>query len=341
MLPGCTQPQPSETPTVARRLAERTTSNPVPGEKTGTPVSPGTPTIDLPPICVTANGQPISSARLVTLLVEGYGLDTLELLIRHEAAMQALRENGLRLTPDDIDAEYERALREIARPTATVADNEAFNRDEAEALLTEVLRRNNVPRTHFMLKVEHDAALRRLAEKQIVVRDDMLPGEYKRLYGERLQVRHIQLNDLREVRQAQSRLAAGEDFAAVARALSHNPLTAADGGLLPPFSPADESVPPLLVETARQLDPGQVSNPIYIDGLYHLIRLERRIPPSDVPLDQVRDRLRESLRNRLITERMQELAAEIFDHATLRWYDERLRRRFAERYPAHGKNPQR
>ena len=71
----------------------------------------------------------------------------------------------------------------------------------------------------------------------------------------------------------QRQLAAGEDFAALARAHSEDPRTARDGGSLGCFSPG---LVPEFEQAAMQLKPGEISEPVLTQLGYHLIRLDEK-----------------------------------------------------------------
>lgn len=288
-------------------------------------------TPESPRIIARVNGDPILRDRLTGVLIDAFGLDTLELLIRLELARARATGQGLSITPDDVRAEYDRALREISSPVLLGEESE-FDRNAAERVLGAMLDRNRVSQTQFMIRMEQNAWLRKLAERKVDVKDDMLAAEHKRAYGERVRIRHAQLNSLSEVSEVRERLAAGEDFELLVRKYSKNEVTAAAGGLLPPFSRHDD-VPPLLRDAAFALKEGQVSNPIYEGGAYHMIRLERRFPASAVSAELVKDELRERVHRRMVGERMRQLAAELFDDAAIEITDSGMLHRFREKYP--------
>jgi len=330
---GCAKPAPAPVGQVAQAW-----ESPPSGQQAVVirPVRPAGPPAETPapasePIA-TINGVAIPRKEFVDLLLEGHGLATLEALIVLEAARQQARSLGIELTQADIDAEYERQLIELSSPVGSATPT-LPDRDVGERLLEQILARRNMSRREYMLLTERNAYLRKIAASQVKVTDDMLPAEYEKAYGEKVQIRHIQLASRSELTRVQSLLDSGEDFARLARQYSHNPLTRSKGGLLPPFARGDE-VPKALQEAAFALKPGQISAPIFEDNWYHIIKLERRFPPSNVPLEHVADQLRRRLRDRLIRKRMDELAQKLFREAVVRIRDPVLRRQFQEKYPS-------
>ncbi len=287
---------------------------------------------DGPPVA-TVNGTPIDRRKLIDLLLEGQGAAAAELLMRLELARAATRAAGLSVSQGDIDNEYAIALRALVTPVGD-DDEASFNRREAERLLDDMLPRRGISRRQFMLKVEHDAHVRKLAAAQVQVSEEQVAAEQERAYGERVQVRHIQCSSLDEVSTVRRRLKAGDDFELLARKYSRNNLTAPAGGLLPPFSRHDDDVPALLRAAAFDLKAGQLSENIYEDGVYQIIRCERRIPGrAGGGLFADKNALRERVRRRLEDEKMQQIAADLFDKARIDVADPRIAAQLRQKYP--------
>lgn len=98
--------------------------------------------------------------------------------------------------------------------------------------------------------------------------------------------RHILLRTEQDAKDTLARLQAGEDFAALAGALSQDEVTRAQGGDLGWFT-ADELLVPTLAQAAFALQPGQIAGPVPTELGYHVIQtiefaerevdLERRV----------------------------------------------------------------
>lgn len=89
-----------------------------------------------------------------------------------------------------------------------------------------------------------------------------------------------------------SRLRKGEDFETVARESSASPSRAA-GGDLGRIEPADLN--PALANAIADLRPGEVSNPVAIDGSYWILKVRERLADEVTPFDQVKERLTEEM----------------------------------------------
>ncbi len=122
---------------------------------------------------------------------------------------------------------------------------------------------------------------------------------------EQIRARHILIPLARdasedEVRQAeasvadvQKRLAAGEDFAALAEQFSKDPGSASRGGDLGWFGRG--MMVPEFEQAAFALKPGEISKPVRSAFGYHLIRLEEARPESVQPLAEVEADIRQQL----------------------------------------------
>ena len=184
--------------------------------------------------------------------------------------------------------------------------------------------------------MQANAALRKVVEKQTEGRitEDNIREAFNTLYGENVRVRHIQCSNMSEIAEAQQRLAAGEAFEAVAKALSRNPQTRDLGGELPPFSRQTPNLPEMFKQVAFSLKaPGDVSDPVEANGSYHLIKLMEHIAPKAVRYEDMKDYVHQQLRDRWITERIKALRDELAEKAlvSLRIDDPILAAQFAER----------
>lgn len=290
-----------------------------------------------PPIA-SVNGEAIGRGALVEELLATHGLDVLEKLMVTAALRQKAEALGITITPADVQAEYDDALRRIAGPVASVgtswdgAEAGGFDRRTAEEVLNDFLAAKNVSRAEYMMRMRQNAYLRKLAQREVKVDDAALPDEYERAYGEKVLVRCIQVSSPEKVKQVRAALDDGKDFELIARQMSENRYVAARGGLLPPFTRYDD-VPRLLRDAAFALRPGEVSSTIHENEAFYIIRLEKRFAASQVGIENVKDQLRARLRDRLVRERMDRVAAEVFNAAAIRIYDPAMREAFRRRYP--------
>lgn len=285
------------------------------------------------PIAV-VNGTPIDRHEFIDSLLQAHGLQLLERRIMLVAAHQRLAEMSLTLTRDDIAREHERALQRLATPIAD-PDAPPLPEDEARRLRDQFLEAKNISRLEWDWRIEQLACLRKIAEKEVAespMDEDDLKNEYELLYGERVQIRHIQVGSLGSATRVRALLAAGRSFADVAREMSDNPLTAPQGGLVRPFTRKDPALSPLMSDAAFALGVGDISEPIRDGNVYHIIRLERRDPARGPGFTRAdRDELRRNRQRRLVDQRQDALETELFRSAVVDIKHEELARQFRER----------
>ena len=121
---------------------------------------------------------------------------------------------------------------------------------------------------------------------------------------------------LARAREARQRIAAGADFAAVAREYSDDPTTRDKGGALP-FVKAS-AMRPEYAKAVFALNPvGTISEPIKAPSAYHIVRLEERRAPRLQTFDEVKDSIMRDLRQQYVTEQREARIAGIHSDSGL------------------------
>ena len=275
---------------------------------------------------VIVNGHPITKRQMTEVLMEAHGLPVMQQLIVLELAKEESRRLKLRVTDADVDREFQRALAKIA-PEAD-AQGKTLNEQEKLQSLEMLLQQKGLTLTEFKLGMERNAHLRKVVEHDFRTDEATLREEFARLYGEKVEVRHIQVGDVNGLHEALNQLDKGADFAQVAAAVSQNAETAANGGLLKPFAFNDDAVAPVLREAAFSMKPGEVSKPILVGRWWHILKLERRIPSSAARFEDVREQVEQALRERAIPQEMNRVITGLFQKADVKVLDSALKRKF-------------
>ena len=126
---------------------------------------------------------------------------------------------------------------------------------------------------------------------------------------ERLRLHHILVSSGADAQRIAQRLAAGEDFAALARELSLDP-SAPSGGDQGEI--AVDDLPPGFAAQLGRLQPGEVSEPIQASDGWHLFRLDERLPARHRSFaevsGEVTDRLLRRRGDALLAQRLAEAA---------------------------------
>lgn len=253
----------------------------------------------------------------------------------------------VKLTRADYDAELQRVPAELRAPFATdrkrvtkllenllvgktlagEARKAGLDKDpliqrrialEAEKILAEV----EIGRIEQAAAAEFDAK----AEQYLLkARERYVVDKEKFRVPEQVSVSHILFETRKQspeaalalAREAQAKLAAGAEFAAVAKELSEDQATKRGGGKLGWFAAGDYDAP--FSKAAFDLKKvGDVSAPVLAGDGYHLIRLEGRRPERVRTFDEVKDQLMAELRQGYVNEQRDGRMAAIRSDPTLK-----------------------
>lgn len=267
------------------------------------------PSAPVDPVVARVAGRSITRSDLVKPLIEAHGLDMLMQLVQLELAKHAAEQTNQTITQADIDQELQLTLKRMFPEDVTP--------EEYPRVMEQFLQQQKISRAQFELAMEVNAYLRKVATPMVEERitEESLREAFNVLYGETIEVRHIQLANMQEVAEAQRRLAAGESFEKVAEELSRNPRSKSLGGQLPPFSREMAGLPQAFKDAAFLLKVGEVSEPVQADGWYHLIKLENRFEPKAMSFEEHRDAVRAELQDRLVTASIRELRNQLSQQA--------------------------
>jgi foldase protein PrsA len=284
-------------------------------------------------VIAVVNGKPIAREQLVRPLIDSYGLNMLLNLITLELARQDAAKAGLAISAADVRNERTIMLKGVF-PDAEPADY--------DQLLVQLLKQQNITDAQFQILLETNAYLRKVAEPLCAgkISEENIQQAFDLRYGATVKIRDIKVNNLAEANEAKRRLAGGEDFAEVARALSRDPQTGALGGEWPAFAASSTRVSDVIKEQAFGLKVGEVSDVLNTEGAYHIIKVEQRNPPRIAKLDdEKRTYLRNLLMEKLVQDVMKnlrnQLAAQALAPNVLDIRDPELRRQFEQRLAEH------
>ncbi len=227
--------------------------------------------------------------------LSGLRREAMDLMIEQELVWQAAEKAGIAAAPEDVDAAIE-AMRE-AFPTP----EDFARRLEAEGYTEEAYR------THLAHAIAASKYIDGIRDGAAAVSDADLEAYYRdnqqRLtFPEQVRVRHILLT-WKPLGQPDDRAALrdqmadvlqqardGSDFAALANAHSEDS-SAENGGDVGLFARGQMVKP--FEDAAFALQPGEISDIVETAYGVHIIKLEERQEAELLPLDEVRDRLRE------------------------------------------------
>ncbi len=266
------------------------------------------------PIVAKVNGQVITRDQLLASLLPAYGREVLDELVLLEIVRQHAKSKGIAVTDDSAAKQYERMLKDIAPDKP---------RSQQEAMFEYMLKKRGVSRAVFDLILQRQGLLRQMVDTDVTVSQKMIADEYQRQHSKRIVVRQLVVSSFRAVEQAQKKLRAGQSFSKIVQDTSEDQTTLARGGLIGPFSIADNYINPEVRKTAFELkEIGQRSKIFSYkdkDGSqwWYMLQLERVTPSDNAVLTEVKNELIKIIKQRTIRQRMLDLQNELKAKASI------------------------
>ena len=323
VIAGCSQGSESGTSVHDQMVVMREAPHPTTEPAAPAPVVPASRPAARPVASI--NGANIDRKELVDLLIQTHGLGVLQQLMLREAAATEGRKLGMTVSPSDIEAEYDFTLQAEHLNGKDVEKLTALRREQ---MIEDWTRSRNVSKEELRVAMERQAWLRKIIGTPAATTEADLQKEYEREHGEKVEVRHLQIAAPRYFPQIKTKLEEGASFESVVKEFSQNKLTRDQGGLLPPFTATDETITTVLAKAAFALKVGEYTNPIESLGNYHVLKLERRIPPDGVPFEQVKATLKRRLEARRMMQAMEAMGTRLIMQSEIRIEDPVLREQY-------------
>lgn len=265
-------------------------------------------------IVAIVNGQKITRQDLYNLLIDTYGEDALDVLIRRTLIYQMAEKEGIRVTSTEVEqkvnilinGEIEGLMRAYRIKDKADLEKELAKIGSSIMQLEEKLSRKMRKQAEIELIAE------KLMTKTITVTEEELQRAYEEEYGEKIEASQIVYKTRREAEEALKKLKSGADFATLARNESVDRASAARGGKMQPFSPKDS----LGADVAR-LKPGELSDIIKTDYGYHIIKVLDRKAASNKSFKAVRGELEKVVRNQHYKERIGPWLISLIENASI------------------------
>jgi parvulin-like peptidyl-prolyl isomerase len=256
------------------------------------------------------NGKAVTQAELYRALAPAHGGEALAEILLDRAVKQRLQQETITLDQADLDAEKQRLL------TSLNADP-----DQAARLLREMRDQRGLDEKRFEGMLRRNAGLRALIRDQVTINDAAINQAYALRYGKRYRVRLITTGNLDALTRARRQVLSGASFTDLAINLSTD-ISASQGGLLSPISPADPTYPKAIRDALPKLAPdtnaSRLSSAIALDQGYALLWLEGIETPDNPPtLDAARVELEAAVRSDLERIRMRQLARTLIEQTDI------------------------
>ncbi len=217
-------------------------------------------------------GRTVARSQVWGRLGEAAGGAVIEELALDMLVESQLGKMGIRLAPGAVEAERRLLIESISRSSNV-------STDEGERLLAQVRRSRGLGDERFEALLTRNAGLRALVQGQVRVTEAEVRQALAVEYGPKLRVRILVTATSGEAAGAATRLGPRVDanrFGEEAVRVSIDE-SAARGGLMDPFSPADTVVSAALRTAADRLAVGQMSGPIALERGFAIVYLQERL----------------------------------------------------------------
>ncbi|MCP4264303.1 MAG: hypothetical protein GY777_01780 [Candidatus Brocadiaceae bacterium] len=242
-------------------------------------------------VVAVVNGEEISRERLSNTLINIYGNEGLERLIRRTLVKQEAKKRKVTVTEEEITKRAELHIDAQVQQQMSkggLKDKQDLSRELEKAGITLEQYRNNI-RKMFKLtdgQIEAELLSEKIIKKTINISDEELHAAYEEQLGEKILARQIVFRTKRDAEKSLERVRSGADFEALAKKESIDRNSAARGGRMIPFGPKGT-----LGKSVANLKSGELSKIIKTDSGYHIIKLEKRIPKSTKTFSEVKEDL--------------------------------------------------
>ena len=244
--------------------------------------------------CITVDARPVPCDVVYGALAEAAGAQVLGEIAIDERLAQRIAAERITIGPADLDRERT----ELTRSMTDAADG-----DTAVRVLEQLRRERGLGEQRFAALLRRTAMLRALVRGGIVIDEPMLAATHRAIYGPKTIVRLCALPTRNAAAAFAAEIAATDasarELAFSTRTLaSSTDASAAQGGLLRPFSDAEPSLPMAVRDAAGKLKSGEVSGPIALDRGYAVIMLLRTEPGDGSTLAERREVTERAARQR-------------------------------------------
>jgi len=277
--------------------------------------------------------EKIVSVRVQQYEAQGYALSDEEMqdirqelldgLVDQTLLLQQARSSKIKLEDGRVDEQYQTFLAQFA------TEEEAVSFLEEQGYSVKMLKDD----------IEVDLLVQKFLENELFPKADPEASEVQAFYDdnpdyfnvpESIHARHILIkvseeegeghsreDALERIRNIETQLAEGEDFAELAKVLSEGP-SGAEGGDLGWFS-RGQMVPPF-EEAAFALSDGAISPIVETNFGFHLIKMEGRKEASVTPLEEVEESIIEFLRQDKLPALYDEYMADLKSNADIEYF---------------------
>ncbi|MFP4250122.1 MAG: peptidyl-prolyl cis-trans isomerase [Armatimonadota bacterium] len=238
---------------------------------------------DTTDLLATVDGEPIDADELWWYMENTRGGQVLDEMIVRRLIMQEAEERGVKAGTPEVDEALDRIRQEHGVETG-------FER---------WLHENGQTEKGLRLELQQELLLDKLIRRHMGLTEEGIQRYYDSHPHEFTEAPRVHLLDIVTLTVddafiARERLAGGQDFAEVAREMSHDP-TSEDGGDRGWITP-DDVLCENVAEAIFALEEGEISNPVNCEDHAHVFFAREVEAGRQIPLDEARDAVIERIR---------------------------------------------
>lgn len=235
-------------------------------------------------VVASVNGSNITKSELYDAMVTQAGPDALNSLISDKIIQLEVAKQKITVSQDEIQKELNNLIQ-------SQGGQDAFNQVLAKYGYTQDQINKNIVKT---------LEIQKLLEPGITITDADMKSYYdenKESFGtpEQVKASHILVDSETKAQEVESKLAAGADFAEMAKEYSIDPGSKDNGGELGFFGKGD--MVPEFENVAFSLEAGKISDPVKTQFGYHIIKVEEKQPAKVSTFEENKDKIREAILN--------------------------------------------
>jgi foldase protein PrsA len=196
---------------------------------------------------------------------------------------QAVSEQGLQVSAEEVDAVYRQAKAEL---TGMLGPEEEIAGRMAELKISESDLRDFLGNTAYADKL-YNFRLTQITEEQARAFLQQNPDLAKST--PKMEVSHILSETKEQAQSVRERLLAGEDFATLAEELSTDPSAKENRGSLGKIAVDSQELVPAFMAGAKALEAGEISEPVETQFGWHIIKVHSRTEAVERTFEEIRD----------------------------------------------------
>lgn len=228
------------------------------------------------------NGEKISEDELQEALMAQYGSEAVDALVMEKILEMEIEKEGIEVSQAEIDEEMK-----------TYA--EYYGGEEA---LQEVAETSGIDLSEVEKDLETYLATNKLLEKRIEITEEEMKTYFEEnkdqfAQAEQVQASHILVEDEATANEVAKKLAAGEDFAELAKEYSIDEGSSKEGGEVGYFGKG--AMVPEFEEAAFSMEKGEISDPVKSEYGFHIIKVTDKKEAKEANYEESKEEIKSAL----------------------------------------------